>query len=48
MSSNQLTEFLWNTYQPNKLWYVVLFMGAFTIISVYIYNKLVMKGKNEG
>ena len=43
MSHSQITEFLWNTYQPNKLWYIVLAMGAFTAISVFIYNKIVVK-----
>nr|WP_314678498.1 MFS transporter [uncultured Capnocytophaga sp.] len=43
MSHSQITEFLWNTYQPNKLWYIVLTMGAFTAISVFIYNKIVVK-----
>ena len=47
MSPAELTEFLWNTYQPNKLWFLVLAMGAFTIISVYIYNKMMIKTKER-
>ena len=43
MSHSQITEFLWNTYQPNKLWYIVLAMGAFTAISVFVYNRIVVK-----
>ena len=43
MTHTQLTDYLWNTYQPNKMWYITLAMGAFTAISVFIYNKIVVK-----
>ena len=43
LSHSQLTDLLWNTYHPNKLWYIALAMGAFTAISVYIYNRILVK-----
>ena len=47
MSHSKITEMLWNTYQPNRLWYIVLAMGAFTAISVFIYNKYTIKKQNS-
>ncbi len=39
----QLTEMLWDTYHPNKLWYVVFAVGAVSVIALYIYDKVVIK-----
>lgn len=43
MSHWQLTEFLWDTYQPNKLWFVVVAVGLVSIVSLLIYDKMVIK-----
>jgi len=47
MTHSQLIDFLWNNYQPNKLWFVVVAMGAFTAISVFIYNKYMFRDNTE-
>lgn len=43
MSHWELTDFLWNNYQPNKLWYVVVAVGLVSIVSLLIYDKMVIK-----
>jgi len=39
----EMTDMLWNTYNPNKIWMVIVGIGIFSIISLSIYNKLVVK-----
>lgn len=43
MSHWEMTDMLWNTYQPNKIWMVIVGIGIFSIISLYIYNQVVVK-----
>lgn len=43
MSHWQLTDFLWDTYHPNKLWFVVVGIGLISIVSLLIYDKMVIK-----
>lgn len=47
MSHWQLTDFLWDNYHPNKLWYVVVAVGLVSIISLLIYDKMVIKPMEE-
>jgi len=43
MTHNQLTEFLWNNYNPDHIWYVFTGIGLFTVVSLFLYDRLVMK-----
>lgn len=43
MSHWQLTDFLWDNYHPNKLWYVVVAVGLVSIVALLIYDKMVIK-----
>lgn len=43
MSHWELTDFLWNNYNPNKLWLVVVGVGLVSIVSLLIYDKMVIK-----
>lgn len=43
LSKWELTSYLWENYQPNKIWFVVFGIGIFSVISLYLYNKLVIK-----
>lgn len=43
----ELTDFLWNTYHPNKIWYVIVGIGVFTIIALSIYDRLVIRPKEK-
>ena len=41
LSQSQITQLLWDTYEPAKLWYVICALGVFAAVSLYIYNKQV-------
>ena len=43
----QLTQMLWDTYHPNKLWYVVFAVGAVSVVSLYIYDRVVIKSNRK-
>lgn len=43
MSHWEMTQMLWDTYEPNKLWIVVFGIGVFSVISLVLYNKWVIK-----
>lgn len=43
MSHWEMTNMLWDTYEPNKLWFVVFGIGVFSVISLVLYNKWVIK-----
>jgi dipeptide/tripeptide permease len=47
MSSSEITQLLWNTYNPNKIWYVIVGIGIVTILALAIYDKLVIKPKEK-
>jgi MFS family permease len=39
LSYHHTTEFLWNTYNPQYIWLVFLFIGFASIISLYLYSR---------
>ncbi len=43
MSHWDLTNMLWDAYQPNKLWFVVFGIGVFSVISLVIYDRMIIK-----
>ena len=43
MSHWEMTKMLWDNYNPNKLWYVIVTFSLITIIALAIYDKLVIK-----
>jgi len=43
MTKWEMTNMLWETYQPNKLWMVVFAIGIFSVISLVLYNKWIIK-----
>lgn len=43
LSHWEMTDMLWEHYQPNKIWWVILGVGMVSIISLMIYNKFVVK-----
>ncbi|MDO5608017.1 MAG: MFS transporter [Capnocytophaga sp.] len=38
-----MTQMLWDTYQPNKLWMVVFSIGIVSVVSLVLYNRFVIK-----
>ncbi|MFB6317902.1 MFS transporter [Saccharicrinis sp. FJH54] len=45
MTQNEMTQFLWDHYQPNKIWYVITGIGIVTILALIIYDRLVIRPK---
>lgn len=39
----QMTEMLWNTYEPNKIWLVIVGIGLFSVVSLTIYDRMIIK-----
>lgn len=39
----EMADMLWQTYQPNKIWWVIVGIGLFSIISLTIYDKFIIK-----
>ena len=45
MTETDMTQFIWDTYNPNKIWYVIVGIGIVTIIALYVYDKMVIRPK---
>ena len=41
----EMTQLIWDNYQPNKIWYVIVGIGIVTILALSIYDKMVIKPK---
>ncbi|NBL64585.1 MFS transporter [Flavobacterium sp. NST-5] len=39
----QMTDMLWENYQPNKIWFVVCAVGLVSIVSLIIYDRFVVR-----
>lgn len=39
----EMVDMLWNTYNPNKIWFVIVGIGLFSIFSLVVYDRLVIK-----
>jgi len=45
MNNRQLTDYLWTTYNPNKIWYIVFGIGIATVVLLMLYDRLLIRGK---
>jgi len=43
LSSSELTQFLWQNYQPYKIWYVFAGLMAVSVVALYLYNRFIIK-----
>lgn len=43
MTNTQLTDYLWNNYHPDHIWYVFTGIGVFTVVALFLYDRLVMR-----
>ncbi|UYW01324.1 MFS transporter [Flavobacterium agricola] len=39
----ELTDMLWNTYSPNKIWFVIFAIGIVSVVSLIIYDRVVVR-----
>ena len=47
MTQPEMTQMIWDNYQPNKIWYVIVGIGIVTILALFIYDNLVIKPKEK-
>ncbi len=45
MTENQMTQFIWDNYDPNRIWYVISGIGVITILALFIYDRVVIRHK---
>ncbi|WP_372793659.1 MFS transporter [Lutibacter sp.] len=45
MTQVQMTQLVWDTYNPNKIWYVIVAIGIVTILALTIYDRMVIRPK---
>lgn len=45
MTQVEMTQMVWDTYNPNKIWYVIVAIGIVTILALAIYDRLVIRPK---
>jgi len=43
MSARELTNHLWNTYNPSSLWIVILSIGIVTTVCLFIYDRVISR-----
>ncbi|RLD90371.1 MAG: MFS transporter [Bacteroidetes bacterium] len=43
MNSSELTRYLWNTYNPEKIWILFSAIGIVTIVGLVLYDKFILK-----
>ncbi len=47
MTQNQMTQYIWDNYQPNRIWYVIVGIGIVTIFALFIYDRLVIRPREK-
>jgi len=47
MTPVEMTQMIWDTYNPNKIWYVIVGIGIFTIFALFIYDRLVIRPREK-
>jgi MFS family permease len=47
MTQNEMTQMVWDTYNPNKIWYVIVGIGVVAILALIAYDNLVVKPKER-
>jgi dipeptide/tripeptide permease len=47
MNEHDLTQYLWHTYHPSKIWMVFSAIGVATVIALFLYDKFLLKSGKE-
>ena len=45
ITQNEMTQLIWDTYNPNKIWYIIVAIGGVTILALTIYDRMVIRPK---
>jgi hypothetical protein len=38
---------LWDTYNPNRIWWVIVAIGIITITALFLYDRMVIRPKEK-
>jgi MFS family permease len=47
MESRELTNYLWDKYQPSGIWMVLLGIGLVAVVALFIYDKYIIKTNKQ-
>lgn len=47
MSERELTNYLWNTYQPGSIWIVFAAIGIGTAVLLFLYDRFILSSKKK-
>ncbi len=47
MSSIELTHHLWDKYHPSQIWYVIFSIGLLSVISLFFYDRFLIRGSES-
>jgi dipeptide/tripeptide permease len=45
MTEVEMTQLIWDNYQPNKIWYVIVGLGIVSILALSVYDRMVIRPK---
>lgn len=43
----QMTQMLWDNYHPNKIWMVIFGIGIFSVITLWLYDKFIIRPREK-
>lgn len=43
MTETEMTQFIWDSYHPNHIWYVITGIGVVTILALIVYDRVVIR-----
>jgi len=43
LSQRELTNYLWNNYHPSNIWIVIISIGLFSALCLWLYNRFLIK-----
>jgi len=46
MTEKELTDFLWTTYNPSRIWMVIFGIGLAATVGLFVYDRLLLNKKN--
>jgi len=45
MTKNEMTQYIWDNYNPNRIWFVIVGIGVVTILALIVYDRIVIRPK---
>jgi dipeptide/tripeptide permease len=43
MSTQEMTQFLWDKYQPDQIWLIITGLGVFTACMLFVYDRVIVR-----